>query len=75
MVPLTRGSTTTLRPVMIAMVRATASISALAKFNVTGPPARVDALLTGGACFRFDAGAGLRTTAGAGAGAGAGIWV
>ena len=34
--PLTRGSTTTLRPVMVAMVRATASISALAKFSVTG---------------------------------------
>ena len=34
--PLTRGSTTTLRPVMVAMVRATASISALAKFRVTG---------------------------------------
>ncbi len=35
MVPLTRGSTTTLRPVMVAMVRATASISALAKSSVT----------------------------------------
>ena len=39
-VPLTRGSTTTLRPVMVAMVRATASISALAKLSVTGPLAR-----------------------------------
>ena len=38
--PFTRGSTTTLRPVMVAMVRATASISALAKFRVTGSPAR-----------------------------------
>src|SRR6218665_3200276 len=38
--PLTRGSTTTLRPVMVAMVRATASMSALAKFSVTGSPAR-----------------------------------
>ena len=38
--PLTRGSTTTLRPVMVAMVRATASISALAKLSVTGSPAR-----------------------------------
>ena len=35
MVPLTRGSTTMLRPVMAAMVRATASISALTKFSVT----------------------------------------
>ena len=34
-VPLTRGSTTTLRPVMTAMVRATASISAFKKFRVT----------------------------------------
>ena len=40
MVPLTRGSTTTLRPVITARVRATASISALAKFSVTGPPGR-----------------------------------
>jgi hypothetical protein len=38
--PFTRGSTTTLRPVMVAMVRATASISALAKFSVTGSPGR-----------------------------------
>ena len=37
-VPLTRGSTTTLRPVMMAMVRATASISALLKFSVIGSP-------------------------------------
>ena len=36
MVPLTRGSTTTLMPVMLPMVRATASISALTKFRVTG---------------------------------------
>ena len=34
--PLTRGSTTMLRPVMAAMVRATASMSALTKFSVTG---------------------------------------
>ena len=39
-VPLTRGSTTTLRPVRVAMVRATASISALAKFSVTASPRR-----------------------------------
>ena len=39
-VPLTRGSTTMLRPVMAAMVRATASISALTKFSVTGSLAR-----------------------------------
>ena len=39
-VPLTRGSTTTLRPVMVAIVRATASISALTKFSVTGSPRR-----------------------------------
>ena len=39
-VPLTRGSTTTLRPLMVAMVRATASISAPTKFSVTGSPAR-----------------------------------
>ncbi len=34
--PLTRGSTTTLRPVMVARVRATASMSAPEKFSVTG---------------------------------------
>jgi hypothetical protein len=39
-VPFTRGSTTMLRPVMAAMVRATASMSALAKFSVTGSLAR-----------------------------------
>ncbi len=38
--PFTRGSTTTLRPVMVAMVRATASMSAPAKFSVTGSLAR-----------------------------------
>jgi hypothetical protein len=36
MVPFTRGSTTMLRPLIAAMVRATASISALTKFRVTG---------------------------------------
>ena len=36
MVPLTRGSTTTLWPDKVAKVLATASISALLKFNVTG---------------------------------------
>ena len=35
-VPLTRGSTTMLRPLIAAMVRATASISAFTKFSVTG---------------------------------------
>ena len=40
MAPFTRGSTTTLRPVMVAMVRATASMSALTKFRVTGSPRR-----------------------------------
>jgi hypothetical protein len=39
-VPFTRGSTTMLRPVMAAIVRATASISALAKFSVIGSPRR-----------------------------------
>jgi hypothetical protein len=38
--PLTRGSTTTLRLVMAAMARDTASISALVKFSVTGSPGR-----------------------------------
>ena len=38
--PFTRGSTTTLRPVMVAMVRATASMSAPAKLSVTGSPGR-----------------------------------
>ena len=37
-VPLTRGSTTTLRPVRVARVRATASMLALTKFRVTGSP-------------------------------------
>ena len=37
-VPLTRGSTTTLAPEMVAMVRATASMSALLKFKVIGSP-------------------------------------
>jgi hypothetical protein len=37
-VPLTRGSTTTLRPVITASVRATASMSALAKLSVTPSP-------------------------------------
>src|SRR5882724_12239553 len=35
-VPLTRGSTTMLRPVIAAMVRATASMSAFTKFSVIG---------------------------------------
>src|SRR3569833_4178832 len=35
-VPFTRGSTTMLRPVIAAIVRATASMSALTKFSVTG---------------------------------------
>src|SRR5688500_1129032 len=35
MVPLTRGSTMKLRPVMSATARTTASISALTKFSVT----------------------------------------
>ena len=39
-VPFTRGSTTTSRPVMTAMVRATASISALVKLSVIGSPRR-----------------------------------
>ena len=38
MVPLTRGSTTTFMPEIRAMVRATASISALLKFKVIGSP-------------------------------------
>ena len=46
MVPFTRGSTTTLRPVMVAMVRATASISALAKSSVTLPPLRAAGALS-----------------------------
>ncbi len=37
---MTRGSTTRLRPVSVAMVRATDSISALAKLSVIGSPAR-----------------------------------
>src|SRR5690606_34161357 len=40
MVPFTRGSTTMLRPVIAAIVRATASISALTKLSVTGSVAR-----------------------------------
>jgi hypothetical protein len=48
MVPLTRGSTTTLRPVSVAMVRATASMSALVKFSVIGSPRLADALTIGG---------------------------
>ncbi len=36
MMPRTRGSTTTVRPVMTPMVRATASISAPTKFSVIG---------------------------------------
>ena len=36
MVPLTRGSTTTLWPDKVASVLATASMSALLKFSVTG---------------------------------------
>ena len=47
MVPRTRGSTTTLRPVMVAMVRATASISAPTKFRVTGSVGRVCAVAVG----------------------------
>ncbi len=39
-VPLTRGSTTTSRPVTTAIVRATDSISALLKFSVIGSPRR-----------------------------------
>ena len=38
MVPFTRGSTTTFMPEIRAMVRATASISALLKFKVIGSP-------------------------------------
>ena len=38
MVPLTRGSTTTFMPEIKAIVRATASISALLKFKVIGSP-------------------------------------
>ena len=38
MVPLTRGSTTMLRPVIKPRVRATPSISALLKFKVMGSP-------------------------------------
>jgi hypothetical protein len=40
MVPFTRGSTTTSRPVTTAMVRATDSMSALVKFSVIGSPRR-----------------------------------
>jgi hypothetical protein len=36
-----RGSTTTLLPVMVAIVRAMDSMSALAKFRVTGSPGRM----------------------------------
>jgi hypothetical protein len=36
MVPLTRGSTTTLCPDKLASVRATASMSAFTKFSVIG---------------------------------------
>ena len=55
MVPLTRGSTTTSTPMMPAMVRATASISALTKFSVTGSArdraaGAAGALTTGAAC-------------------------
>jgi hypothetical protein len=39
-VPFTRGSTTTSRPVTTAMVRATASMSALEKLSVIGSPRR-----------------------------------
>ena len=46
MVPLTRGSTTTLAPDRVASVRATASISAFTKLSVTG--SRRDALRAGG---------------------------
>lgn len=41
MVPLTRGSTTMLRPVITPMVRATSAISALLKFKVTPALLRV----------------------------------
>ena len=54
MVPFTRGSTTTSRPVTTAMVRATASMSALAKLSVIGSPRRgaslVCAKAAGAAC-------------------------
>ena len=56
MVPLTRGSTTTLWPDSVAKVLATASISALLKFRVTGSCAGLAGalafafLLTLGAC-------------------------
>ena len=46
MVPFTRGSTTTLRPLITAMVRETASMSALMKLSVTGALER-DATLGG----------------------------
>ena len=52
-VPRTRGSTTTLRPVSVAMVRATASISALAKSSVTLPPLAAGAPAAG--CARHGA--------------------
>jgi hypothetical protein len=58
MVPFTRGSTTTSRPVTTAMVRATASMSALAKFSVMGSPRRGAspcANTTGAACRKVAA--------------------
>ena len=54
MVPLTRGSTTTLAPDRVARVRATASISAFTKLSVTG--SRRDALRAGGLAIGLAAG-------------------
>ena len=46
LVPLTRGSTTRLTPMMVAMVRATASISAFTKLSVIGATREIGGLAT-----------------------------
>ena len=53
-VPLTRGSTTTLAPDKVARVRATASISAFTKLSVTG--SRREDLRAGGFVIGLAAG-------------------